>query len=638
MKNLTTILLMSLLPVAGCSATDQPPDSVLTTAPLYTQPVLKGKRGLMLPDQQSKWLLTSEADGLLLIGQQGTKLGEYAGNFETLSVRQDVRLDGQNTVLVASIDNEQGDIKLLSLDQSGVFSLQASLPVELAQAEALCLFRQPQGHISLFAADALGQVHQFMVYNAKAQQIITQKVRSFTGVPEVQACAVDDNNQLLYLVEGNVGVWQYSADAESDPVRQPVALAAPFGSLTGGVTDVSVTVDGSIWITTPEVQQLHLIQPQNGLKQVFVIDTLQEPETISVNWHLGQFYGLVFDADKDSYLQLAIENVAAQPQAGLKRPPTLNADIQTDPVARFGDAADDPAVWIDQHNPANSLILGTDKRAGLMVYSLDGKLLQSLEVGRVNNVDVRQHSAIDNHSNTLIAASNRTTNSISLFDLDAQQQVRHMGDIATDLTEIYGLCMYQSASGSYLFVNDKDGTYQQYRIDATSPKPTAQKVREFSLPSQPEGCSADDNSGQLYMGEEKAGIWKVQAEPNPSAEPELIARVGEVLKDDVEGMEVYHGERASYLVVSSQGNDSFVVYGLWDGYPVLTNFRIDMDLSKGIDGVSETDGLTVTPVALPGYPQGLLIVQDGRNRMPQQPQNFKLVDWRQVQALIDQSH
>jgi 3-phytase len=62
-----------------------------------------------------------------------------------------------------------------------------------------------------------------------------------------------------------------------------------------------------------------------------------------------------------------------------------------------------------------------------------------------------------------------------------------------------------------------------------------------------------------------------------------------------------------------------------------------MDLTNGIDGVSETDGLTVSAAALPGYPQGVLIVQDGRNQLPQQPQNFKVVDWRKVQALIDQS-
>jgi 3-phytase len=139
------------------------------------------------------------------------------------------------------------------------------------------------------------------------------------------------------------------------------------------------------------------------------------------------------------------------------------------------------------------------------------------------------------------------------------------------------------------------------------------------------------------MGEEDEGIWLAKAEPSAQTEAKLIINVGDILKDDVEGMEVYYGEYTNYLMVSSQGNDSFVVYGLWDDYPMLTNFRVDMNLRNAIDGVSETDGLTVTSIALPGFPMGALIVQDGRNRLPQQPQNFKVIDWRQVQALIDQA-
>jgi 3-phytase len=35
--------------------------------------------------------------------------------------------------------------------------------------------------------------------------------------------------------------------------------------------------------------------------------------------------------------------------------------------------------------------------------------------------------------------------------------------------------------------------------------------------------------------------------------------------------------------------------------------------SKGIDAVQECDGADVTNVALPGFPQGMLITQDGYN-------------------------
>ncbi|TMO79632.1 phytase, partial [Pseudoalteromonas ruthenica] len=95
-------------------------------------------------------------------------------------------------------------------------------------------------------------------------------------------------------------------------------------------------------------------------------------------------------------------------------------------VRAFGDAADDPAIWVNPHNAAKSLILGTDKRRGLMVYDLAGKELQALETGRLNNVDVRQHASINNASNTWITASNRTHNSISVYSVDTHNQVQYL--------------------------------------------------------------------------------------------------------------------------------------------------------------------------------------------------------------------
>ena len=305
----------------------------------------------------------------------------------------------------------------------------------------------------------------------------------------------------------------------------------------------------------------------------------------------------------------------------------------------FGDAADDPAIWVHPTDASKSLVLGTDKRRGLMVYNLAGEQTQALEVGRVNNVDVRQNSNIDNPTQTLIAASNRSENSISLFTVDLQNNVQLLGSVATNLSEIYGLCMYSSHSGNYVFVNDKSGLYQQYKITNQQQKVAAELVREFKLPSQPEGCSSDDNNGELFAGEEDAGIWFIDAEPDAKQAPILLQSINELLIDDVEGMEIYQGENERFLVVSSQGDNSYVVYRINKGenHPTLeftSKFNIIANLAQGIDGVSETDGLTVTAKSLPGYPLGVLIVQDGYNRMPQQPQNFKLVDWRQVHDLI----
>ncbi|MBJ7444136.1 MAG: phytase, partial [Sphingobium sp.] len=69
---------------------------------------------------------------------------------------------------------------------------------------------------------------------------------------------------------------------------------------------------------------------------------------------------------------------------------SVTARGETTPVGTTNaDAADDPAIWRNAADPAASLIVGTDKKAGLYVYGLDGKVRDFLDAGRVNNVDLK---------------------------------------------------------------------------------------------------------------------------------------------------------------------------------------------------------------------------------------------------------
>ena len=69
---------------------------------------------------------------------------------------------------------------------------------------------------------------------------------------------------------------------------------------------------------------------------------------------------------------------------------SLTALVETRAVDSVDDAADDPAIWVHPTEPEHSLVLGTNKQTGLEIYDLQGKRLQSLAVGRLNNVDLRQ--------------------------------------------------------------------------------------------------------------------------------------------------------------------------------------------------------------------------------------------------------
>lgn len=319
--------------------------------------------------------------------------------------------------------------------------------------------------------------------------------------------------------------------------------------------------------------------------------------------------------------------------------PMLQASAQTAPVARQGDAADDPAIWVHPHTPGRSLVLGTNKKQGLLVYDLAGTQRQLLEVGRINNVDLRQGIRTDGAVLDLAVATQRDEHALVLFGIDAEGQVSELARLPTDLRDIYGLCVGRTPDGQLdAFPNDKDGRVQQIRIERIEGQWRGRLLRQFQLASQPEGCVVDERGQRLFVGEEKRGIWAVDSRGDQPARPQLIMPVGKTLVPDVEGLAIYQGraDGPSYLVVSSQGNDSFLVLDAKPPHALRGGFRIGINAALGIDGVSETDGIEVTSADLGGiYGQGMLVVQDGHKRLPDGPQNFKLLPWAEVARVLN---
>lgn len=332
-------------------------------------------------------------------------------------------------------------------------------------------------------------------------------------------------------------------------------------------------------------------------------------------------------------LLLTLSGCAREPAPEPFDPVTRNwlrPVLETPPVASADDAADDPAIWVDPEVPRRSLVLGTNKDAGLHVYDLDGRQRQFLPAGNVNNVDLRRRPWREPDLSVAVA-SHRDPSAVVVFTLDhTSLEVREARRIAVDLTEPYGICLYQDADAQpWVILNDKDGTFVQYRLERDY---ALTEARRFRTASQPEGCVADDAGGVLYVGEEAAGIWKLDADPAAPAELTPFARVGDgVLAADVEGLALYRSGGRTWLLASSQGDNSFAVYDTASG-TFRTSFHVGRD--AGVDDVSETDGIEVASTALPGFPRGLLVVQDGYNDRPRGNQNFKYVSLADLARLL----
>ncbi len=129
----------------------------------------------------------------------------------------------------------------------------------------------------------------------------------------------------------------------------------------------------------------------------------------------------------------------------------------------------------------------------------------------------------------------------------------------------------------------------------------------------------------------------VFGEPDGGEKRTAIDKVeGGNLTADVEGVSIYVGAGGKgYAIASNQGEDNYAVYRREAPHQFVGKFHVVANEALGIDGSSETDGLDVVNAPLgPDYPGGLLVVQDGRNLMPSQRQNFKYVSWQDVLKVL----
>jgi 3-phytase len=386
---------------------------------------------------------------------------------------------------------------------------------------------------------------------------------------------------------------------------------------------------GEQWLLhgeTPRLVRRLSLPPQAG--QCRVVDaahTLYVDEEGVGTW--------AYEADSEAVpARTLLKRGQRLPRAGAGHVTVLQPKVQTEPVARMGDVADDPAIWVHPSDPSRSRILGTNKKQGLLVYDMQGRQTQFLESGRLNNVDVRQGVPFGAASFDLAVATQRDDNTVVVYGIDGGGKLAELTRFATGLPEVYGICLYRPrAGGLEVIVNDKAGAFRQFRLGRDEQQWRATLAREFKVASQPEGCVADDGNARLFVGEEKRGVWTLDADAGKPARLKLVLGVGRQLRADVEGMAIYHGERAAYLVVSSQGDNSYVVLDAAAPYKVRGRFMVGFNTAAGIDGTSETDGLDVTEKPLgPDFPQGMLVIQDGYKRLPDGTQNFKYVSWGDV--------
>jgi 3-phytase len=169
-----------------------------------------------------------------------------------------------------------------------------------------------------------------------------------------------------------------------------------------------------------------------------------------------------------------------------------------------------------------------------------------------------------------------------------------------------------------------------------------------------EGMTVDPVTGTLYAAQEDVALWRVAVRHGRfRGTPRVVERTREYgvparfdpvadecvvdydadpgfggrIAADVEGLAIYRDT----LLVSSQGDNTFVTYDRWSNRPTGRFAVVD---GPAADGSQDCDGAAVVATPLPGYPGGLLVVHDGENTPgvpgedgePRTNSNFKFID------------
>jgi len=318
---------------------------------------------------------------------------------------------------------------------------------------------------------------------------------------------------------------------------------------------------------------------------------------------------------------------------------TFSAEIdylfESDPVITKGDSADDPAIWFNSDDPKKSLIFGTDKNSGIYIYDIEGNALSYANLGRINNIDLREKDGVLH-----IVTSNRSASTLDYWKFSTNNLFEYFMNLPLNAfneeidhshlpagMNVYGVCMGLIGGNLRAILTEEEGkTIQYWNLEKEEIIDTFDiTAEETNVPlfgNEAEGCVIDDENEHVIISREgMRGILNAYDANTLEFIKVIDSRSGNI-GGDPEGVTVYKTtDTEGFIIVSSQGDSKFNLYNRQFPFDYIKSFKVN--------DVTDTDGIDVTNKAIDGlYTQGFLVVQDGYNSPDNQ--NFKIVDMEQV--------
>lgn len=293
-------------------------------------------------------------------------------------------------------------------------------------------------------------------------------------------------------------------------------------------------------------------------------------------------------------------------------------------VSRYD--TDDPAIWVNRANPAESLVLGTDKDVdgALMVFGLDGVEKKDRSVRgllRPNNCDIAYDIALGEGTADLVVVAERFAHRLRVYRLPDMAPVDGGGIPVFEgerARDVMGIALYRRPHDGAFFaiVSRSDfgapqqGYLHQYRlVDDGTGTLRGVFVRAFgdwSGKKEIEALAVDNELGYVYASDETYGVRKYLADPAAEdAEDELAVFGTTGFARDHEGISIYPtGPGTGYILVSDQQANMFRIFTR-EGTVADPHEHALVGAVKL--ATLDSDGSEVTAAAIPGFPGGLFV-------------------------------
>lgn len=279
---------------------------------------------------------------------------------------------------------------------------------------------------------------------------------------------------------------------------------------------------------------------------------------------------------------------------------------------------DDMCFWIHPTDASLSTVISSDKTANkLFVYDLDGSAVQTVNAGGIcGNIDVIYGLTLGGTPTDLIAFNDRTNDVIKFYSIDPDtRQLTARGSFSDGgmTSGNYGLTTYKSPYTNkwYVFVSSQASQIKQWELTDNSGNVGGTLKRTFTNGSGlTEGMVCDNETGDLFAGNEDTGLYRIEAEPDSATTRYAVALAGSNgLVADLEGVTIYYDTLGTgYILLSSQGSDNVKVYERKSPYTYVGTFTIS--------GASDMDGLDVNNHNFGvRFPKGVFAIHNGLQRV-----------------------